>query len=491
MFSRYLSLLSAPWPTSPPANVRVVPCTGVDLYGRNVVLTTGFVIDGCLDTKKLEHSLTLLVERKFPRAGARLALRNNNYEFQIPNTFDAQTPAVAFTAAEYSEPYASSMRPPIRHLWNATSSKPWICSAPPIEAYLRNHSCPGSLDAFLVPNTPLMHVHATVFDDLTFLGITSTHVAFDALGISTLMHGWQRVLAGDAWDDIAGMPWDAVPFGTFTTTPTQARVCQRGLFDLGLLAKLAFVVCFGLSILRDPKEENMVVRVPKVFLEDKKREIMEELKAVGSEEWVGSSDVLMAWWFKTSYTHRTDATPLHIHLPVNLRDMSIFPVACGTNELAPISTPYINNAVLSIAIPPLPANTLRNMSLRDLTLHFRRAIIAYKNALDGIRADVRSLCAHPLAMIFPCPPGAEYSSQTNWRKGRFAEVDFSGASVGEPGSSPPARVRFVTTIWSGTRMPLRGTGVVLFEDEQAVWMRQIRGVNDWKRAKKAGEFEFA
>ncbi|KAJ7930494.1 hypothetical protein B0H13DRAFT_2309446 [Mycena leptocephala] len=287
-------LLSAPRPTPPPANVHIVPCTGVDLYGRNVVLTTGFVINARLDTKKLEDSLALLVERKFPRAGARLALRNDSYEFQIPNTFDAQTPAVAFTAAEHSEPYASSMRPSIQHLWNAPSSEP-------------------SLDAFLVPNTPLLHVHATVFDDLTFLGITSTHVTFDALGISTLMHGWQRVLAGDAWDDIPGMPWDAAPFGTFTTA-TQARMCQRGWFDLG---------------------GNKVVRVPKAFLEGRKREIMGELKAEGSEEWVGSSDVLMAWWFKTSYTHRTDATPLHIHLPVNLRDMSIFPGADGTNELAP------------------------------------------------------------------------------------------------------------------------------------------------------------
>ncbi|KAJ7930489.1 hypothetical protein B0H13DRAFT_1595168 [Mycena leptocephala] len=487
MFSPLHYLFSAPTP--PPADVRVVPCTGLDLCVRKVVLTTGFVIDARLDTKKLEDSLALLVERKFPRAGARLALRNDSYEFQIPNTFDAQTPAVAFTAAEHSEPYASSMRPSIQHLWNAPSSEPWICSTPPIEPYLRSHSCPRSLDAFLVPNTPLLHVHATVFDDLTFLGITSTHVTFDALGISTLMHGWQRVLAGDAWDDIPGMPWDAAPFGTFTTA-TQARMCQRGWFDLGLLGKLAFIVCLVWNILRDPKEENKVVRVPKAFLEGRKREIMGELKAEGSEEWVGSSDVLMAWWFKTSYTHRTDATPLHIHLPVNLRDMSIFPGADGTNELAPIPTPYINNAVVSIAIPPLPANTLRNMSLRHLALHIRRAINEYKDNLDGIGADVRSLCAHPFSMILPCPPGADYSIQTNWRKGRFGELDFSGASVKEAGLKLRTRVRYVTTIGSGTRIPMRGTGVVLFEDEQAVWMRQFRGVKDWERVKKAGEFEF-
>jgi hypothetical protein len=75
MFSPLHYLFSAPTP--PPADVRVVPCTGLDLCVRKVVLTTGFVIDARLDTKKLEDSLALLVERKFPRAGARLALRND------------------------------------------------------------------------------------------------------------------------------------------------------------------------------------------------------------------------------------------------------------------------------------------------------------------------------------------------------------------------------------------------------------------------------
>jgi hypothetical protein len=74
MFSRLHSLFFAPTP--PPADVRVVPCTGIDAAPRQLVVTTGFIFDARLDTKKLEDTLALLVERKFPRAGARLALRN-------------------------------------------------------------------------------------------------------------------------------------------------------------------------------------------------------------------------------------------------------------------------------------------------------------------------------------------------------------------------------------------------------------------------------
>jgi hypothetical protein len=170
--------------------------------------------------------------------------------------------------------------------------------------------------------------------------------------------------------------------------------------------------------------------------------------------------------------------------------MSIFSGAAGTNELGPISTPFINNAVIIIAIPPLSTNSLRNMSLRNLALHIRRAINAYKDDLDGIAADVRSHCASGSATVFSYPVSAEYSMQTNWRKGRLGEVDFSAASTGEAGLKLRAHVRYVTTFWSGTRIPFRGTGVVLFEDEQAVWMRQTRGMKDWERVKKTGEFEF-
>jgi hypothetical protein len=92
--------------------------------------------------------------------------------------------------------------------------------------------------------------------------------------------------------------------------------------------------------------------------------------------------------------------------------------------------------------------------------------------------------------VFPHPAGAEYSLQSNLRKGRFGELDFLGASAGEAGLKLRTRVRYVTAFPSRPGIPLRGTGMVLFEDEQAIWMNQIRGVKDWERLKKAWEFEF-
>jgi hypothetical protein len=92
------------------------------------------------------------------------------------------------------------------------------------------------------------------------------------------------------------MDWDAEPFVQFLQPP--AVTPPRGWFDLGLPSKLLLVAHLLLRIMWDPEEEARIVRLPKVFLDDAKHRIMAELKLQGSSEWVGSSDVLTAWWLK-------------------------------------------------------------------------------------------------------------------------------------------------------------------------------------------------
>ncbi|KAJ6557927.1 hypothetical protein B0H19DRAFT_1070521 [Mycena capillaripes] len=462
-----------------------IPCTGLDLGARDLVLTTGLIIDARLDAKKLEQTFSILVERKFPRAGARVALRNGVYEFQVPRTFDLNTPPVRFTAEDFAEPYGSAALPelPTRRVGSFTS-QPFVCPVLPAEGYFRSKTCPSSLEGFLVPNTPLIHIHVAVFDDLTFIGVTSTHITFDALGTRALFHAWTRLMNGDDIDAIPGMEWDMQPLESFTG-PTSVTH-QKGWFNLGLFGQLLFIFWFMLRILRDPKEEDYLIRVPKAFVEDSKREIMENLKAQGSAEWVGSSDVLLAWWFKTIYSHRKieDATPVHIHLPVDLRGKPIFP---GDSTIA---TPYINNAIASIAIPPIPVNAFQTESLGEIALRLRRAILAYNASIPGIQADLHWRCANPLQVHYPCPPGGEYAFQTNWRVAHLEELDFSGARVEEKEKEKPRVLLAVGYILSGKNIPMRGGGGIFFEDDDAVWMTQIRGKKDWEDIRRSGRVAF-
>ncbi|KAJ7086234.1 hypothetical protein C8R44DRAFT_752642 [Mycena epipterygia] len=422
-FTQRISALFGIRSTPPPADMRTIPCTGLDILSRDFLVTIGFVIDTRLDAQILRQSLSTIIEHKFPRAGARLIWRNGVYEFQIPRVFDADTPPVAFTAEDYPEPYRSSTRPqlPVHPLHFATRPSIQDINMPAFDAYFKSRECPTSLAGFLVPNTPHLHVHAAVFDDLTFIGLTFSHMSFDALGAQTLVHAWTRLLNGDAIETIPGMEWNFEPFEAFRGPVDMT--CQRGWFELGLLSQLILIVSFCFKFLRDPKEEMYIVRVPKAFLEDSKREIMKTLKLQRSSEWVGSSDVLMAWWLKTSYSDRRidDTTPIHIHLPVDIRDKPIFH---GTSTL---DTPYINNVVLTLALPPIPANAFRTESLAN---RIRRSIIGFTTDHDGMAADVHSRRSNPVKLLFPCPPRAEYSLQTNWRKARFGALDFSGACVG-------------------------------------------------------------
>jgi hypothetical protein len=169
--------------------------------------------------------------------------------------------------------------------------------------YLVSKTCPTSTAGFIASNLPMLHVHVSVFDDLTLIGITTSQMVFDAPGISTFLYSWTRVISGHNLDEIPGMEWDLAPFESFCP-PTTLNYSVRGYAYLTpaqspivmgdpILSKLLSWVRNRL----DP-EVSQLIRVPKAFLEDQRRQIMEELKQEGSTEWVSSSDVLMAWWFK-------------------------------------------------------------------------------------------------------------------------------------------------------------------------------------------------
>ncbi|KAJ7185826.1 hypothetical protein C8R46DRAFT_1207942 [Mycena filopes] len=491
MFSRLRSFFSDAY-TLPPTDVRCFPCTGIDVSARDAILTTGLIINARLDAKKLEDTLTTLVTHKFPRAGARLALRNGAYEFRVPRTFDSTTPPLVFTTEDFAEPYRSATRPQLPPYITAmsTSQQPSVCPVLPaaFEVYLKSKTCPTSVEAFLAaPNTPLLRVHVALFDDTTFIGVTAGHILFDALGSRELIHAWTRLINGEDLAVIPGMDVAAAPLESFAKPNVVLE--QRGWYTLGLVGQILFIVRFMFRIFRDPKEESRLVRVPKAFLEDSKREIMEGSKLQGSSEWVGSSDVLLAWWLKSTYGHRSpsDTTPIpvtlgriypiHVHLPVDLRSKPIFP---GD---VPLTAPYIHNAVSTIPIP-IPTNALRTASLGSLALRIRRTILAYTADPAGIRADVCWRCADPLETPVPCPPRGEYTIQTNWRAARLGGLNFTGAvdsaseSTGKElnlEGEGKRKVRVVLGLGyavSSKGIPLRGARGIWMEDEDVVWMSQ-------------------
>ncbi|KAJ7186878.1 hypothetical protein C8R46DRAFT_1206872 [Mycena filopes] len=451
-------------------DVEIVPCNGIDVQLKNVVFTYGLLLDVRLDCDRLKASLFEVVEGKFRKAGSRLVFRNSTYEFHIPRSFSQATPPVAFTIDNYDEPYATPTRPQIPKT-PAGFATPFVEPLPAFERYLRSEVCPDSLDAFLVPNTPAVHVHITTFDDLTFIGVTSTHMMFDATGVKTLLDAWTRRLNGASIEDIPGMEWDSMPLEAFPHVPAAGR---RGWYDLPFFGKLRFICGVMWRKFRDPEDMSRLVCFPKSFLLELKEHVTEELEKRNSGQWAGSSDVLLAWWYKTVYAHRKDNAPISIHVPFDLR--RIF----STSYL---STPYLHNAVMTLPIPPLPARAFATQSLADLAWHFRSAILSYTADTAGIEADVSFRLANPTKVLFPCQAHGEFVLLTNWRAAKFGELDFSGAV----GAGARARVVFVAGYPKYSRgVPMRGAGIIMHEDEDAVWMIHIGSGGEWKRLRAAG-----
>ncbi|KAJ7706887.1 hypothetical protein B0H17DRAFT_1192448 [Mycena rosella] len=229
------------------------------------------------------------------------------------------------------------------------------------------------------------------------------------------------------------------------------------------------------------REVCQLVRVPRAFIEERKREITEELKRNKSSESAFSSDVLLAWWFKTSYGLRRsdDDRGVALHVATNLRPKRIF---AGPYPTVLATQPYINNASSTISVPPLNAHAFRTIPLRELALRIRKAVPEYDHAdsLHACEHELRWLNVCPMARIVHCPSWAEKEVQTTYCG--LKHLDFSGAGyVGGEKETPRAPEEGES---------LRGDGAILMEDADAIWMSQVKWREEWEELRKSGRFKF-
>ncbi|KAJ7615323.1 hypothetical protein FB45DRAFT_757790 [Roridomyces roridus] len=490
------------WPTPLPAGIRLppIPCTPLDRLpsSSNDILTAGLIANARLDARKLENTLVTLIEEKFPRAGARLALRNGLYEFHVPETFGKDTPAVRFTVEDHAEGYRSNVsRPQLpMDVPGLSASAPTILKAPDLSTYFRR-GVPRTLAEWIQTKGPLLLVHLSVFDDLTFIGVTFPHIGFDAVGIGIVLRAWTDLLNGSNLDDIAGMEWNAEPLEEFmphhALTTTEL---SEGSDRVGVFGKMWFIARHLWSELWDPALVPTIVRVPKVFLAELKGQIMGELQKEGSDEWVSSSDVLTAWWYKETLRHRiNDRTAVYHYMVANLRTRPIWSYGSEMGSVECIQR-YIGNMVLPLPIPPLPASTFHDQSLTALALHFRRALNHYNTEPAEIRARVRWSCANPTKLPFPCPGDADYRFTTNWRIAGFGSLDFSGAQVqvanscaSEGRQAKKASVKFLHLMLN--LIPPRYGICILMEDQEFVWLSKMSGKKELEDLRRRGNVLFA
>jgi len=302
------------------------------------------------------------------------------------------------------------------------------------------------------------------------------------------LHAWTTLLSGNSAEieNIRSMPWDFDPITKlkqFEDKGRNPKEPRRGWHNLSVWGWILYIIRLLWRQFTDPEEERIIC-VPKKFLAERKAEIMTSLAKEGSNEWVGSSDVLTAWWFKLVLAHRKDHTPVFMHLAINLRPLSSL-------NLFSNNTPYINYAVSGVPVPPLSASSFASISLRSLSLRIRKAIFSFVGDGDELRKDLAYVVSNPMKRLLPCTANGDFEIVSNWRAANFNQLDFSGACVNEKDEkSGKTKVTFVLGYVAGVNGPMRGVGFVNSEDDEAIWIAAYRGRKDWEAIRRGGEVAF-
>ncbi|KAH7102363.1 hypothetical protein BKA62DRAFT_700166 [Auriculariales sp. MPI-PUGE-AT-0066] len=477
-----------------PPDVDVLVCHSLDVSTEGITMTYGLFIPARLDAEKLKLAAFTTVEKKLSRAGARLAYRNGKYEYHVPKSFTKDTPALSFTSDQYDSPFQSEKYNFPPKVGNDLASSPFVSPFPEdaVKALFKTATTPQTTADFLVPNTPMVHIHVSVFEDVTLIGFTAPHMLFDGAGASTFLSTWTAALNGTL-EELPEAPRTFAPFDDLVESVGGREVCAarrgpsgqpvRGWDAFYTIGILRFMFALFKRAFFEGSEDTRLIYVPLEWLAARKDECMQELKARGSDEWVGSNDVLMAYICKMMCVNRTDATLVSMIVPVNIR-----PILTDF-----FTHTYLHNALMSPKVPSLSANVLGSQPIVDTALVLRRGlneILADKTTLKHELAWVCASFPGARPVMIPNPPNVELASISNWRSMAMNKLDFSGALP--DGVSVLARPEFLFSYRTENPMlPLRGAGAVCSESDHGLWLYVTLGRGVWDRMWRSGMIAFA
>ncbi|KZV89026.1 hypothetical protein EXIGLDRAFT_838818 [Exidia glandulosa HHB12029] len=454
----------------------VFSCASEDLSSPDLVMTVAIVLSAPTSISHLREALRDTVVQKMPKAGARITRQGKAYDFNIPTSFSDTTPPFIFTSLDVSATLAeANVDLPI----HAPDSRiPCFMPESNIVRLFRGPGCPTSLKDFLKPNVPVLHVHVVVHSDATLIGITTTHIAFDAHGLKILLSAWASATRR-ALRDIPPAPPAFHPLSLEEkqkrldrAAPLSQHEPRRGWYALGVFGIIHFVVLYVWSLLKDSEERRVFIRIPKERVLQMKEAAMEELKARGEGEWVSTNDIVAAWLLKLVYAHRRDSTPIALHMTINLRGLlpDVF------------SVPYINNAVATAPAYTVPANVLAGQPLIDTALTLRRALLAYKEDTTTLYSEMTDDALHPGRTLFPCHPGEQFAIVNSWLSAKYHDLAFAPL-LGSSKTVSPLWVMPYTQ--DRSPVPMRAVLAIIFESDDSIWARWALGRKDLRRMQQA------
>lgn len=453
----------------------VRPCSTEDLASPELVLTLALVLPARCCVEHLTRSMNDAMER-FPSASARVLRTGKVFSFLTTADGPAVRPVCRYTGVEISATLSESKLelPPRTH---RSEDVPTFLPAYPLAHHFRGPGCPTSLKDFLVPGTPLLHVHFALYDDTTLIGVTTSHLAFDAHGLKLVLAGWAASTRGCLSSVVAStasfspLSFEEKVKRAYSDITLSKNQPRRGWHALGLLASIHFVVLYIWALLVDRKERSVFIRIPSSWIDRQKFAAMLELGSRHGGEFVSRNDIICAWLLKMTHAHRTDSTPVTPHMTINLR--ALLPDV--------FIAPYIHNAVGTVASSPLPAHMLASQPLVDTALYLRCSLEGFKRDIPRLHAELLDAAHHPGRTLFPCRPGGQFVVLTSWLSASFGDLAFAPSPGGQP-VSPTWVMAFTQDL---PPVPMRSVAAIVAETKGAVWVRWAMGQKAFDRMKAA------
>ncbi|EJD45006.1 hypothetical protein AURDEDRAFT_165878 [Auricularia subglabra TFB-10046 SS5] len=355
----------------------------------------------------------------------------------------------------------------------------------PLARHFRGPGCPTKLADFLVPGAPLLHVHFAVYDDSTLIGVTTSHIAFDAHGLKLVLSGWAAASRG-CLSGVVASPAAFTPLALEEKAKRAASDIslsknepRRGWHALGLISAIHFIVLYVWALVKDRQEQSVFIRLPSRWIDEQKASAILALKDRGDGGFISRNDVVCAWLLKVTHSHRTDATPVTAHMTINLRALlpNVF------------TSPYVHNAVGAISSSPLPAGTLASQPLLETALHLRRSLEAFKRDIPRLHAELLDDARHPGRTLFPCRPGGQFVVLTSWLSASYGDLAFAPT----PGALPVSPTWVMPFTQDRPSVPMRSVAAIVSETEGAVWVRWAMGRKEFNRmmaAARDGDIDF-
>lgn len=363
----------------------------------------------------------------------------------MPESFGPDRTAVAFSHVQndiWSSSHALGARLP------RATTRPKIVGDPnEFEEFILPPEAPRKLDDYLNSDRRQIGLHITTFQDMTIVTLYFPHTLMDAMGQKALLDAWSWILRGEEENVTTPYGTESNPLAILGTASGESyKLASQQLGFLGLVG-------YGLkqAVNFIWPSENRMICVPARFSEDLRRNTMDELATVSSDEVLGelyltNSDILCAWWTRILVSH-SSCYPEQTITVNNAFDIR----KALRSDLIPEGATYVSNAVGFINVL-LSAKDVLEKPLAYTALEIRGAITDL-----GTRKQVESFFSLVRQNPGKLPPFFGDSNMhlitfSNWSKANLYELDF-GAAVTKGFSADLAKPRYIQNTQLGFTPP--------------------------------------